>query len=161
MQLGSGTYDLMPGLTYLVKQQDYSYGVQAIATIRTGNDQGYRLGNRLDTSIWVAKPISYSTSLSVRISAQAWADIHGVDSKTSQTLSPMGMGPFPSVPTAQPNLRSGRRVNLALGVNYLVQSGSAKGHRLALEISTPLQEHLDGPQLKTEWDLSVGWQKAY
>ncbi|MBL4623107.1 MAG: hypothetical protein JKY89_11995 [Immundisolibacteraceae bacterium] len=161
MQLGSGTYDLMPGLTYLVSQPNYSYGIQAIATIRTGNDQGYRLGNRLDTSIWAAKLLNRSTSISARVSAQAWGDIHGADSKISQTLSPMGMGPFASVPTAQPNLRSGRRLNLALGANYSVQSAAVKGHRLAFEFSTPLIEHLDGPQLETEWSVNFGWQKGY
>ena len=161
MQLGSGTYDLMPGLTYLVKQQNYSFGLQTIATIRTGSDQGYRLGNRLDSSIWVAKPLNGSTSVSARLSAQAWGDIDGADSKISQTLSPMGMGPFPSVPTAQPNLRGGRQINLALGANYLVGSGPAKGHRLAIEITAPINQHLDGPQLATDWSASFGWQKAY
>ena len=161
MQLGSGTYDLMPGITYLVKHPDFSYGLQAIATIRTGNDQGYRLGNRLDTSAWAAKPLNHSVSLSARVSAQAWGDIHGADSKISQTLSPMGMGPFPSVPTAQPDLRSGRRINLALGANFLVQSGAASGHRLAFELTRPLMEHLDGPQLETDWSVNFGWQKAY
>ena len=73
----------------------------------------------------------------------------------------MGMGPFPSVPTAQPNLRGGRQINLALGANYLVGSGPAKGHRLAIEITAPINQHLDGPQLATDWSTSFGWQKAY
>jgi hypothetical protein len=91
---------------------------------------------------------------------EAWRDIHGADPRIGQTLSPGGMGPFPSVPTAQPNLRGGRRVNLAFGANYLVPSGPAKGHRLAAEIIAPIHQHLDGPQLETDWSLTVGWQRA-
>lgn len=161
MQLGSGTYDLMPGLTYLVKQDRYSYGLQGIATIRTGSDEGYRLGNRLDGSIWAARPITDVISLSARVSAEVWDDIHGSDSRIAQTLSPMGMGPFPSVPTAQPDLRGGKRINLALGANYYFQSGAAKGHRLAAEISAPIHQNLDGPQLEADWTATVGWQRAF
>ena len=47
MQLGSGTYDLIPSLTYVQQFDKWSYGAQANAVIRleSKNSNGYRLGN--------------------------------------------------------------------------------------------------------------------
>lgn len=42
MQLGSGTYDALPGITYLAQYGQFSWGAQATATIRLGgNDRDY------------------------------------------------------------------------------------------------------------------------
>lgn len=47
MQIGSGTTDLLPGVTYLGQVDHWSWGAQARATIRMGeNDRSYRLGKR-------------------------------------------------------------------------------------------------------------------
>ena len=57
MQVGSGTYNLMPGLTYLGQQIEgkYSWGAQARETIYTvNNDQGYNRGDRLQLTGWLA-----------------------------------------------------------------------------------------------------------
>jgi hypothetical protein len=160
MQLGSGTYDFLPGLTYLSQSDQYSWGAQGIATIRTGKDQGYRLGNRFDGTLWLAKKLSDSLSISVRVSGEKWGDIKGADDKISRALMPMGMGPFPSVPTAFTNLRGGSRANFAVGANYYIRSGFASGHRLAAELGVPIYQTLDGPQLETNWTATLGWQLA-
>ena len=66
MQLGSGTYDLLPGLTYLGQSDEWSWGVQTIETLRLGrNDEGYTLGDNLMATGWVARKWTgvFSTSL--------------------------------------------------------------------------------------------------
>jgi hypothetical protein len=46
MQLGSGTYDLHPGVTYLGESVQWAWAADGRGTLRLGvNDQGYRLGN--------------------------------------------------------------------------------------------------------------------
>ena len=46
MQLGSGTFDLMPGATYKGQSDRIGWGAQYLATIRLGdNDEGYTLGD--------------------------------------------------------------------------------------------------------------------
>ena len=47
MQLGSGTVDLLPSLTYVQQFDSWSYGAQANAVIRleSENNNGYRLGD--------------------------------------------------------------------------------------------------------------------
>ncbi|WP_126452665.1 transporter [Sulfuriflexus mobilis] len=152
MQLGSGTYDLMPGITYLGQNAELSWGAQALATIRLGeNDNDYTLGDKLEVSGWLQRKWSDSFSTSVRLDAQRWGDIDGAD----PDLNPM------MVATADPDLRAGSRVDVLLGVNYYVRSGGLKGHRIALEVGKPVYQKLDGPQLETDLTLMAGWQYAF
>ncbi len=155
MQLGSGTYDLMPGITVLGKEAGWSWGAQAIATLRTGeNSNDYRLGNRQDATTWIAVEAAESLSLSTRLAYSHWNDIHGADPDLAGQLAGM------IVPTVDPKLRSGDRLDILFGLNWTARAGSLKGHRLALEIGWPLAQDLDGPQLETDVLLTLGWQLA-
>jgi hypothetical protein len=65
------------------------------------------------------------------------------------------------IPTADPNLRKGQRLDLLPGVNYVFTSGPLRGHRFAFEAGFPVYQKLDGPQLETDWRIVAGWQKAW
>lgn len=152
MQLGSGTYDLMPGVTYSVERQHYSWGTQAVATIRLGeNDNNYTLGNKVDLSGWIQRKWSRVWSSSVRLNAQSWSDINGAD----PDLNPM------MISTADPELRAGKRVDLLVGLSYHASNGAFKGNRFAFEIGKPVYQKLDGPQLETDLILTAGWQYSF
>jgi hypothetical protein len=152
MQTGSGTYDFLPGLTYLGQAQDLSWGAQTIATLRLGNNRhSYKLGNRLSVTAWLSRPWTQSLSTSVRLAGQVWGNIHGSDSALNPNL----------VPTADPDRRAGRRIDLAFGVNWYFRKGLLAGHRLAIEYLVPIYQWLDGPQLETDWSVVVGWQRAF
>ncbi len=82
MQLGSGTWDFTPGLTFVQTYDNWSWGAQGLYTFRTGeNDNGYTLGNKLEATAWAAKKVSKSTSLSFRLKALDWDNIDGADTK--------------------------------------------------------------------------------
>ena len=152
MQIGSGTVDFMPGLTYLGQQGNYSWGAQGIATFRSGeNDEGYTLGDRFKMSFWGARVWNDWFSSSLRAAFDSWGNIDGADSE----LNPM------MVPTARTDLRGGKRLDMSLGTNMYIRSGNLKGHRIALELSLPVYQYLDGPQLETDWIVTLGWQKAF
>jgi hypothetical protein len=63
-----------------------------------------------------------------------------------------------AVPTADPNRRGGNRLDLLGGVNLLLPLGPLGEHRLAIEGGGPVYQWLDGPQLRTRWFVTVGWQ---
>ena len=64
MQLGSGTWDFTPGLTYVQTFNDWSWGAQGNYTFRTSdNDNGYTLGNKLSLTTWAAKKVAKTTSI--------------------------------------------------------------------------------------------------
>ena len=54
MQLGSGTWDFKPSLTYTGKVDDWSWGAQVGGTLRLedNNNSGYALGDIFESSIW-------------------------------------------------------------------------------------------------------------
>jgi len=151
MQLGSGTVDLMPGITYTARKDDLSWGSQAIATLRLyDNSEDYRLGNVYEATAWVANEWRRWVSTSARISAKSEGSIKGRDMEIT--------GGSPVFDPAN----SGRdEVDLSLGVNLLGTGGWAKGQRLAFEVTAPVYEYVDGVQMSHDWTATVGWQTAF
>lgn len=154
MQLGSGTFDLLPGITYLGQHIDLSWGSQVSGTIRLGeNDRDYTLGDTLDMTAWGAYDWYNWISTSARLDWQFWGNIDGADPALNPAV----------VPTADPNLRGGNRMDLLFGLNFYVPQGPRflKGQKLAIEMGFPIYQDLDGPQLETDFVLTAGWQYSF
>lgn len=152
MQLGSGTVDLLPGVTYVGQNLDLSWGSQLSGTVRLGeNSNDYTLGNRIDWSSWGAYQIQEWISASLRTRLQRWGNIDGADPR----LNPN------SVPTADPDRRGGTRLDLGLGINLYAPSGTLQGGRLAAEFLVPIYQDLDGPQLEVNPHWIFGWQQSW
>jgi len=152
MQNGSGTFDLLPGITYSGRSDDWSWGGQINAMVRLGeNDHNYTLGNVYGASVWGTRRWVDWVSSSVRLIGEVVEDIHGADPR----LNPL------QAPTADPNLRAGNFLSLGLGLNFLVPSGPVAGVRLSIEGIIPVVQDLDGPQLERDYVLLVGLKKAF
>lgn len=151
MQLGSGTVDLMPGITYSARKENISWGAQAVATLRLyDNKEDYRLGNVFTGTAWVANQWQNWLSTSARISAKTDSGISGRD------LIITG-----SNPVADPANTGGDEMALLLGVNFLGTEGWVKNQRLALEVGMPVYERVDGVQMSQDWTATVGWQTTF
>ena len=154
MQLGSGTWDILPGITYNGRHDNFNWGGQIIGIVRLGeNDRDYTLGNRLNLTAWTAYNINYWLSGSFRLDWGFWGNIDGADPSLNPAV----------VPTADPDLQGGNRLDALLGVNFINQKGPKwlRGQRLAAEFGLPVYQDLDGPQLETDWVLILGWQYAF
>ena len=152
MQTGSGSYAIQPGFTHTYWGDNWSVGAQVKGTFYLDdNDRNYRLGNTLETSVWTARPVSESLSLSARLAWKEWQNIDGADPVLNIAM----------VPTADPSLRGGSRVDIGFGVNW-VASGS---HHTALVFSaeylTPAYQDLIGPQLQTDDTLVFKTQYSF
>lgn len=158
MQLGSGTYDLLPGLTYTRLNEKTSWGAQAKATLRLGtNDNGYTRGDRIELQAWHSWVVNHHMSVSTRVSLQDRGDYDGLDERQVLPLfNPMAGAN--TVPTVNPELRGGSQADFAVGINTIW--GDAE-HRLAAEIAYPVWHDLDGPQLATDLTVSLGYQLAF
>ncbi len=153
MQLGSGTWDLVPGLTILGMRERLSWGFQGRAGVRLGeNDRGYTLGNVAEGSAWFAARPNDHVSISARVLAKRWGDHQGHDDAYGNPMM---------VPTVREDLRGGVRVDIPLGLNVYFPGDPLKGHRLAAEWHVPVYQDLHGPQLQTDWILTVGWHKSF
>jgi len=156
MQMGSGTFDIMPGATYTGHTDFLSWGAQAIGTIRQGrNDNGWRPGDRVDATIWAAYPFTDWLSGSLRF-AWMWQDnVAGRDTTFDMALQ------SDLIPTVDPTNQGYHRLDFLLGLNLNVPLGSLGKNRLAIEAGLPAYQWIYGPQLKTGWRITVGWQKAF
>ncbi len=151
MQIGTGTWDLLPGITYTARMGDVTWGAQYRAELRLEdeNDEGYAWGDKHMVTGWVAYQFAPWISASFRANYTWQDEIDGAD--------PMIGGP---VQTAHPEFYGGERLDLIGGVNLVGQTGWLRGHRLAFEVGAPVYQDLNGPQMETDWTFMVGWQKA-
>ena len=156
MQLGSGTWDFLPAITFLGQTDNYSWGAQAGGVLRMGdNDRVYSLGNRFDAVLWGGRKLSDSFSLSAKFDYMTQGEIDGKDAETEARRSPMDSPGFDPA-------SSGRDLStFGLGLNYYCRNGTFKGHRLAVEWETPMSEDVNGVQLETDSIWSLGWQYAW
>jgi hypothetical protein len=69
-------------------------------------------------------------------------------------MDPAIMAP---VQTADPDRQGIDRLAAGAGINWSLPAD----HRLAAELMVPVYQDLDGPQLETDWNLTVGWQWAF
>ena len=155
MQLGSGTWDFHPAITYLGQTENYSYGAQLGGLLRIGdNDQGYTLGDRVDATVWGARKITDSLSASVKIDHTCQEEVEGSHKGISNMQRNM-------TPAKNPAHQGRDLTSVGLGLNYYFQSGSLKGHRIAAEWETPIHQKVNGVQLELDSSWTLGWQYAW
>lgn len=151
MQIGSGTWDLEPGITYRDQSRHFGWGAQIKGTIRLGdNDQGYSFGNKAMATLWGQAALTPGVAVSGRLQAETIGRIDGID--------PMIVGP---VQTANPDFQGGETVTAFAGLNFAVTDGALKGWRLGVEGGLPLLQNLNGPQMPTDHSFTVGVQKSF
>ena len=148
----SGTYDLMPGITYRKQTDMATWGMQATATIPTGlNHFGYELGNQVDVTAWLSIRWTPRIATSARLDFQDWGNVRQADPRLNQSLSPVNV----------PGLQGGNRLNALLGINYFMPLQRVPGQIFSLEVGVPAYQSLDGPQLGLNWTLIAGWNLLY
>ncbi|MGJ8640810.1 MAG: transporter [Opitutaceae bacterium] len=158
MQLGSGTFDLLPSVTYVQQFENWSWGTQANAVIRleSENSNDYRLGNVFGLTSWAGYNLNEWVGLNGGLNYTYTSKLKG-DQKDIGLVGPAGS----SVTTAFGSNYGGERIDAILGVNFYVPSGAFKGQRLAIDLRLPVWQDLNGYQLETDSVLTIGWQAAF
>ena len=152
MQIGSGTVDLLPGVTALAQWGSWSGGAQATGIIRLGrNKREYRRGHGLKLQAWGARELNRWVSASLRAAFVRHGNYRGDDDQLDPAI----------VPTADPSRRGFRRIDLGIGLNFVVPAGPLVGNRFAVEWVRPVWQRVQGPQLETDWKITAGWQLAF
>ncbi len=150
MQIGSGSFDPIVGITYAGDQARWGWGMQWRSVLRVeDNSADYRRGDEHRLTAWLSRLWSPNVSTSVRLTG---FDRGNIDGQDALIVAP--------VQTADPDRQGVTRLDLGLGLN-LLGSGSLAGHRLAFEFNLPLHQDLDGPQLESEWMLTAGYQYSF
>ncbi len=153
MQLGSGTVDLSPGVTYWRKGGLVDIGAQLLGTIRLGrNYRGYSLGDRLSVSAWLQTELREWLHPSIKIAAQFWDRIDGID----EDFKHFEHGFFPAA-VADPDKFGGEKVNALVGVKLIAPQRNLANHSIEIEGGVPIYQSLNGPQPKEAWRINASW----
>ncbi len=148
MQTGSGTWDLLPALTWTASGDQWHWGAQLSGTRRleSRNDSGYRLGDEAQVSAWATHALSQRLSVSLRGVWLHRGDIDGAFNAYNAASGPMDF----------PHNHGGDFADIGIGVNADI-AGSA----LALEWLAPVHEDVNGFQLQRQGTLSASWHYNY
>ena len=148
MQLGSGTYDIEPGITYAGTRDAWDWGSQIKMTIRLDdNDEGYSLGDQTKITSWVAYSFANWLTGSLRLTYTNADEIDGQDALIALPVQ-----------TSNPNNFGGERIDLGVGITLIGTEGAQKGHRLALEYETTIDQDANGIQMEMQDMLTIGYQ---
>ena len=155
MQLGSGTWDFSPAITFLGQTDHYSWGAQFGGVLRIGdNDQDYSLGNRLVASLWGARKLTDSFSASAKLDYSSQSEVDGEHKGITAMRKAMS-------PLNHPDHQGRDLATFGLGLNYYFKGGGLKGHRIAAEWETPISQSVNGVQLELDSTWTLGWQYAW
>ncbi len=148
MQLGSGTYDLIPSITYQKGSGVWTWGGQASYTYHIGeNDNDYALGDIVEVTGYGKYSVNKNLTLSGRLAYKNWDKIDGADSNIPAMMVMMA-------PTNDTDATGGKRADLLVGVS----GHFAKYHMVSLEVGAPILQDLNGPQMETDRIISIGYQ---
>ncbi len=152
MQIGSGTYSLLPGITYLGQVLPWGWAADFNATVRIGrNHNDYRLGNRYQSGVSISRQLTNWMSLSTGVRGELWDNIAGADAMLDAA----------DEPTKDPNLQGGRRLSALLGITFHPEKGILKDQHFHILGELPVAQSLDGPQLQRSGVIRFGWQLEF
>ena len=152
MQLGSGSFEARPGITFFGTRGNWSYGGQmhGVFPLYT-NANEYRLGNMLTATTWGGRRVNNWISLSARLLFTHKGSLTGNHPDLDLNRSP----------SHRPDFQGFNRLDVAISSNLIVPTGTLTGQRLAIEFILPVYQNLTGTQLKNTWKLVLGWQYAF
>jgi hypothetical protein len=153
MQLGSGTWDFKPSITYTGKMDKYSWGAQLGGTVRLEdyNESGFAFGDIFQSTAWGSYSLLNWLSTSVRGVYTVQGAIKGQFNGTFNKLGPMDY----------PSSYGGRYWDVGFGINAFVPTGSLQGNNLSFEWLQPVSDDVNGYQLQREGALSATWSYAF
>lgn len=153
MQLGSGTWDFKPSLTYTGQLDRWSWGAQLNGTKRleSQNASGYALGDIFQSTAWAGYSLFNWLSVSARGVYTLQGSLKGVYNDTYSQIGPMDYA----------NSYGGSYWDVGFGFNVMVPHGELQGNRLSFEWLQPVRDNVNGYQLPREGALSATWSYGF
>ena len=148
MQLGTGTVDALPGLTYTGKSGPLSWGFayRGRVPLET-SDEGWKLGDLHEVNGWLGYTMTPGITATGRVAAATQGAIRGIDPQIQGAMQAL-----------DPDNYGGERVEVFGGVEVHGMPLGLGATRLAIEVGAPVYQNLNGPQLGRDWmaTLTVG-----
>lgn len=151
MQMGSGTVDVLPAVTYLYQKNGLALNASVYGTYRAGyNSIGYRLGHEGVINSWMAYQWLPFLSSSIRVLANTTGAVTGRDASLYDRLEP----------SANPLNYGGQSISAYVG-SVVHFKGVLKNNRFGIECGMPVYQDLNGVQLKQQLTLTTTWSFSF
>lgn len=152
MQTGSGSFELIPGITWIYTHANLSCAAQVTGTWRTGvNKNGYQWGNEMGINTWLAYNWWKMLGTSARIEGTGSGCIKGYD----RTLYVY------NEPAANPYNYGGKKLNVYAGLHFKALKGRLSQHVLGFEYGWPLYQDYNGIQMPMTQMLNASWSLTF
>lgn len=153
MQLGSGTWDFKPSITYTGHQDDWSWGAQISGTkrLQSQNASGFAFGDMLQTTAWGSYQVLHWLSASVRGVYSVQGQLQGAYNGTYAEIGTMDYA----------SNYGGRFGDIGFGLQASVPSGEFMGNSLSFEWLQPVHDDVNGYQLPRDPSLFATWSYMF
>lgn len=144
MQLGTGSFDVAPRLTYVNEMNSSVFSAQIWSNLRLfQNKYNYKYGSDLNLSAWYAYKWSDKFSSSLRSTYNYANTISGKDNSLFTY----------NEPSANHLNYGGHTLNGFLGSSYHINHN----HRIAFEIGKALYQDVNGIQMKNNFQINASY----
>ncbi len=153
MQLGSGTLDFKPSLTYTGNMDRWSWGAQISGTKRLedNGETGFAFGDIIQSTAWGGYGLTDWLSASIRGVYTVQGAVQGEFNQLIDQFGPMDY----------PQNYGGRFWDVGFGLNAMVPGGDLAGNSLGVEWLQPVSTDFNGYQLDRDGTLSATWRYAF
>ena len=152
MQIGSAAWTLVPAFGAQVMNEFGSVGLQVRGSFPLSeNDRGWKPGQQVDGSFWMARRFNDFVSASVGLRASVSKGIQGIDPEL-ETLR---------VPDDLALSFGGNRLDFPVGINIRLPSGPLAGQHFGVEAVWTAHEDTHGPRIASDWTVSLGWHGTF
>jgi hypothetical protein len=154
MQLGSGTWDILPAITYTGGKHRFYWGANVEGSLPMGtNAHGYAWGPQIKSSAWLSYKCLPWAAASVRMEAAVSGRMTGYDPQ----IAPLMLND----PCADAMHTGGQRAQLYLGLNFSKLGAWLPGATVQVEVGLPVYQNLNGPQMRLQNTVQAGCMYAF
>ncbi len=146
LQLGTGTFDALPGVVYSGFIDNVSWGASYRGRLPLDkNSEGYRWGNYNEFNVWAGYSWLPKLETSLRFSGSTQGQIVGYDPKI------LGYGPC-----SNPDWFGGQHIDMFPGVTVGGRYFGVPAATAALEFGVPLYQDLNGLHTARDYSILTG-----
>jgi hypothetical protein len=145
MQLGTGTFDILPGAVYAGYLGPWSWGLSYRGRLPLDyNPEGYRWGNLHEFNGWAGYTCIPGLTTTFRVNGTMQNHIDGFDPQINGA----------AVPT-NPLFYGGQTVQLFGGVSISGKLIGIENALISVEAGAPVYQNLNGPQIEKNWQAAA------
>lgn len=152
MQLGSGTYDLLPSLSYMGMLDRFQYGAKIGGTIHLGeNDNDYTLGDEVYTKLHAGYALTPWLRAGAMIQATHSWKIEGADPAMMASM----------MPGSNADNSGGDVIKTGVMLTLTPPVKGFENHSLSIHYARPVYQDYNGIQMDQTQDLMIGWTARF